>query len=105
MGACSQMVYNETGPRTVLDICHLCGLGATYPKNVFLLIPMCKWFPIDPTLKHIICLTSTIGNISWTCVYGCKSMWKVCNCGTAASIAKLPQIPKLTVSRFVSLIE
>ena len=25
-----------------LDICHLCGLGATYPKHVFLLIPMCK---------------------------------------------------------------
>ena len=25
-----------------LNICHLHGLGATYPKHVFLLIPMCK---------------------------------------------------------------
>ena len=29
-----------------LDICHLCGLRASYPKHV-LLIPTCKWFSID----------------------------------------------------------
>ena len=29
------------------DICHLHGLGATYPKHVFLLILKCKLFPID----------------------------------------------------------
>ena len=31
----------------LLDIYHLRGLGIIYPKRVFLLIPMCKCFPID----------------------------------------------------------
>ena len=29
------------------DICHLRGLGAEPPKDVYLLIPICKLFPID----------------------------------------------------------
>ena len=36
-----------------LDMCHQYDLGATYPKHVLLLIPMCKWFPIDMN----ICMT------------------------------------------------
>ena len=33
-----------------LNICHLHGLGATYTEHVILLIPTCKWLPIDQKL-------------------------------------------------------
>ena len=35
MGVCSQLVYNGIDSQTKkLDICHLRGIGATYPKHV-----------------------------------------------------------------------
>ena len=46
------------------------------------------------TLKHNISKTSTIGFHSWTCVGGCKSMWKVCYCGTIVSNSKALQKSK-----------
>ena len=58
----------------------------------FLLIPLCKWFPIDMnicmTLKHDI---SNTGIFSWRCVCGCKSMLKVRSCDIATSNCKASQ--------------
>jgi hypothetical protein len=35
MGMFSQLVYNGTTPQRKLDICHLHGLGAAYPKMYY----------------------------------------------------------------------
>ena len=90
----------------LFDICHLRGLRVAYPKYVFLLIPMCKWFPIDlkicMTLKCSRSSTFTIGIFSWTCVGGCKSMWKVRSYAIVASKCKASQ--SIMVSRFASLV-
>ena len=82
-----------------LDIRRLRGFGEAYPKHVFfLLIPMCESFPTDlkicMTLKQNISQTSTVGIFSCTCVGGCKTTWKVCSCGTATRMAKLPKKSK-----------
>ena len=91
------------------DICHLCGVGATYPKHflMFLIIiiiiniiiifglikHLCKLFPIDlnnyMTLKRNISQTSTVGIFSWTCVGGCNP------CGGCTMVAILFQIENL----------
>ena len=87
---CFRPIYNGTGPQTKPWHLSPRGLVAPYPKHFFWLIPMCKWFPIDSkicmTLKCSISYKSTIGIFSWTCVGGCKSMQKVCSCGTKTSI-------------------
>ena len=41
MGVCSQLVYMELVHEPKLDICHLRGLGAIYPKTCFVLMPIC----------------------------------------------------------------
>ena len=77
-----------------LDICYLCGLGATYPKHVFgwsLCANDSKLIRNlhEAQMQHIINITIRIS--SWTCVGGCKSMWKVHTCGTVASNCKASQ--------------
>ena len=75
----------------LLSICHLRGLRATCLEYKSLLQMIPKWFENCMTLKCIISWTPIVGNLLLDTCYmcGCKSMWDVCNCGTATSIWKL----------------
>ena len=50
------------------------------------------------TLKRSISWKYIVEMFSWTCVGGCKSIWKVCSCVTAASNCKTS--PKIKIDWF-----
>jgi hypothetical protein len=106
MGVCSHLLYNETNSRTNTWHVSPHGFRVSISWHV-LLIPMCKWFPISlkfwMTPKSNKSQTSIVGIRSWTCVGGCKSMWKAHNCGITTSNCKAsPKKHQNMVSRFVS---
>ena len=73
-----------------LDICHLCGLGATYPRNGFFVDPYVKIIPhrykICITIKRNISQTSIVIIFSWTRVDGRALV------ALSLQVAKLPKI-------------
>ena len=94
MGVCSQLVYNRNALRTKLHVCHLHGLGASYPKHAIFcwslcannsrLISKCAWHSNTIYPKHLL-LHFLVGH----------ELVGVNPLGRCAVVVPLPHIAKL----------
>ena len=77
-----------------INICHLRGFWATYHKHVFLLIPMCKWFPINLKISMTLKRNIFLNIDCWNFLVG-HVLVGVNPCGRCTIVALLPQIANL----------